>query len=220
VADDVRGRVDSFTSRARTSGPRFVAFTSKDDNLSKAHVRYLEARLLQLASVADRVKIENGTSPPLPRLSEPDRADMEGFIEEMLVVLPLLGVVAFEPLERQAKPVDLLALNGKDAKATGADTPDGFVVYEGSLARAATVPSLPPSTVNVRQGLLNDGVLVPDGLHLRFSRPHAFDSPSTAAAVVLGRTANGRVEWKDQIGQTLRQRQQSALADSDALGGD
>lgn len=44
-----------------------------------------------------------------------------------------------------------------------------------------------------------------------FSRGHAFGSPSTAAAVVLGRTANGRVEWKTAEGRTHKELQEEAL---------
>lgn len=209
-ADDVRDRVDSHV-KGKEFWTMVVAFTSKDDNLNKAHVRYLEARLLQLAAAADRVAVQNGTAPPLPRLSEADTADMEGYLDEMLVILPVLGVTAFQPLEALAPPGDRLRLVGRDAEATGTDTPEGFVVFEGSLARAATVPSLPAATRAHRDQLLAEGVLTPAGPHLRFAKTFLFNSPSTAAAVVLGRTANGRVEWKDETGATLKQRQEAAL---------
>jgi hypothetical protein len=212
-ADDVRDRVDSHL-RAKDFWTTVVAFTSKDDNLNKAHVRYLEARLLHLAKDADRAAMLNGTGPAVPRLSEADQADMEGYLEEMLVILPLLGVTAFEALETQAQPDDQLRLAGKDAQATGADTPDGFVVFEGSLARATSVPSIHGYLADLRAKLVTDGVLLPKGHQLQFTKPYAFDSPSTAAGVVLGRAANGRIEWKDAQGVTLKQRQIEALGTS------
>ena len=89
-ADDVRERVDSHV-KAKDFWTGVIAFTSKDENLNKGHVRYLEARLLQLAKSADRATLDNGTNPPLPRLSEADRADMEGYLDEMLVILPPRG---------------------------------------------------------------------------------------------------------------------------------
>lgn len=99
-----------------------VAFTSKDGNLNKAHVRYLTARLLQLAAQADRVALMNSTPPPLPRVSEADIAEIEGYLSEMLVILPLLGVAAFEALEREAPAGQRLTLSGKNAQGAGDDT--------------------------------------------------------------------------------------------------
>lgn len=96
-ADDVRDRVDQHL-KGKDFWTTVVAFTSKDENLNKAHVRYLEARLVQLATKAGRVNVLNGTVPALPKLSEPDRADMEAYLREMLVILPLLGIVAFEEI--------------------------------------------------------------------------------------------------------------------------
>lgn len=209
-ADDVGGRVDNHVKN-KDFWSTVVAFTSEDGNLNKAHVRYLEARLLTLAGLADRVLLLNGTAPPLPRLSEADAAEMEGYLSEMLVVLPLVGVVAFEALERQAPVGQRLILNGKDAKGTGNDTSEGFVVFEGSLARGDEVPSIGVGTTRLRTRLVAEGVLVPEGESLRFTKPHLFDAPSTAAAVLLGRSANGRIEWKDEQGRTLKEAQERAL---------
>ena len=136
---------------------------------------------------------------------------MEAYLREMLVILPVLGVVALEAIEAQAPESARLYLKGKNAQATGADTPEGFVVEAGSLARLASVPSIHTWLETHRQRLQAEGVLVPDGSHLRFTRAHLFDSPSTAAGVVLGRSANGRVEWKSKSGQTLKEMQEAAL---------
>jgi Domain of unknown function (DUF4357) len=129
----------------------------------------------------------------------------------MLVILPLLGVVAFEEIDTRAPPAERLHLRGKCAQAAGADTAEGFVVYEGSLARIDAVPSIHPYLQTQRERLQAEGVLVPDGAHLRFTMAHLFDSPSTAASVLLGRTANGRTERKSPSGQTLKQIQEAAL---------
>jgi hypothetical protein len=209
-ADDVRDRVDQH-AKGKDFWTTVIAFTSKDENLNKAHVRYLEARLVKLAAEAGRVAVLNGNAPALPKLSEPDRADMEAYLREMLVILPLLGVVAFEEIETQAREGVQFHLKGRGAQATGADTPDGFAVYEGSLARIDAVPSIHTYLETHRQRLRAEGVLAPDGSHLRFTRTQLFDSPSTAAGVVLGRSANGRIEWKSESGQTLKEMQEAAL---------
>jgi Domain of unknown function (DUF4357) len=215
-ADEVRDRVDQHLKN-KEFWTTVVAFTSKDENLNKAHVRYLEARLVQLATEAGRVAVLNGTVPALPMLSEPDRADMEAYLREMLVILPLLGVVAFEAIGAQAPAALRLYIKGKGAQATGADTPEGFVVLAGSLARVDSVPSIQTWLEAHRQRLQAEGVLVPDGGHLRFTRDELFDSPSTAAGVVLGRSANGRIEWKGEAGQTLKATQEAALDESPSL---
>jgi hypothetical protein len=103
---------------------------------------------------------------------------------------------------------------GKGAQATGADTPEGFVVFEGSHARIDSVPSIHPYLQTQRDRLQAEGVLVPDGGHLRLTRAHLFDSPSTAAGVLLGRSANGRIEWKTSSGQTLKAMQEAALGET------
>ena len=94
-------------------------------------------------------------------------------------------------------------LNGKDAHAVGVVTDNGFIVRAGAIARKLVVPSGTNSVMPVRKRLLTDGVLVEDGEGLRFTKDCHFDSPSGAASAVLGRTANGWIEWKRADGETL-----------------
>ena len=182
---------------------RAVLFTSKDQNLNKAHVRYLEARLLRLANDANRAEVDNGNVPGLPSLSEAEAAEMDAFLDEMLTIYPVLDVRAFDRIEAPAGS-RRLRISGPAANGEGADTPEGFVVFEGSLARADP-QVIQPYVGSLRDQLRADGVLEPQGESLRFTRDYLFSSPSTAAGVVLGRIANGRVEWKDEHGRTLRE---------------
>ena len=69
---------------------------------------------------------------------------------------------------------------------------------------------------NIRQSLITQGSLVPEGDQLVLMQDYAFDSPSSAAGVLLGRAANGRAEWKDVHGKTLKQLQTEALQESAA----
>ena len=64
---------------------------------------------------------------------------------------------------------------------------------------------------DVRQNLITSGVMQPQDDHYVFTQDYSFSSPSTAAAVVLGRSANGRVEWKDSSGRTLKSIQEQAI---------
>ena len=94
-------------------------------------------------------------------------------------------------------------IKGKDAEGKGVFTDKGFLVKAGSLARREIVPSAQSTVPAVHQRLISEGVLEEHGEHLRFVKDHLFDSPSGAAAAVLGRTANGWKEWKRADGQSL-----------------
>ncbi|HEY5435494.1 MAG TPA: GIY-YIG nuclease family protein [Candidatus Limnocylindrales bacterium] len=184
---------------------RAIAFTSKDENLNKAHVRYLESRLVAMAQAAKRAKIENSSAPAAPSLSESDRAEAEAFLEEMLLVYPLLGVDAFTPPPAKADDTrPLLYLKGRGITAQGRDTETGFVVYQGSKAAKMETGSLHQYIRTQRAALLASGVLVDATDTLALAQDYPFSSPSTAAAVMLGAAANGRTEWKDATGKTLK----------------
>jgi hypothetical protein len=71
---------------------RVCIVTSKDQNITKGHGKYLESRLIEIAKRAGRAKITNGTSPEYGWLPEADLADMEFFLEQVKVILPVLGL--------------------------------------------------------------------------------------------------------------------------------
>jgi uncharacterized protein DUF4357 len=213
--EDPRDRLDRHHA-AKDFWNRFVVFTSFGQSLNKATIRHLEARLLELAASAGRAELDNGNAPAPPPLSEPERVDAESFLADLLVILPLLGVNVFEPLLQAAAP-ERLHLEGPSARGEGAETDDGgFVVFAGALARTATVESTPGWAANMRRSLVDAGVLVPadGGASLRLARDHVFRSPSAAAAVLLGRSAAGPLEWKDASGRPLRTLREQAVSDA------
>jgi hypothetical protein len=185
-----------------------VILTSKDSNLTKAHVRYLEARFIAIASETGRSTPKNGTAPAPLSLPEADIADMEFFIEQAQILLPVLGVNAFRSTRissrstapAAASPSDLapdFRLTVKDADATANEVDGEFVVREGSIAHLEWTGDA-RSYERLHAQLVADGTLLltDDGLGRRFARDVVFKSPSAAAAVVLGRNSNGRTEWK------------------------
>ncbi len=209
--DVLRTRLDQH-QKAKEFWTRVVIFTAKDANLNKAHVRYLEARLLSTAAEANRAELDNGAAPAVPALSEADEADMEAFLDDMLLIYPVLSVNAFEMAdEATAEAAERLYLKGKDTKAEGRETSEGFVVFEGATARQVPVPSSHQSTNELREVLVREGVLVPEGEQFRLVQDYVFGSPSTAAAVLLGRTSNGRVEWKNAQGVALKTLQEQEI---------
>lgn len=213
-SDVLRDRLDQHT-KTKDFWTRFVAFTSKDLTLNKAHIRYLESRLVVLAGQAKTWHIENRNAPQAPGLAAADIADAEGFLREMLVIYPVLGVDAFEVPQVKQGGTALLLLSGKDAEGRGRDEPEGFVVFEGATARVDEVDSLHATYTTLRAALLGSGVLQPDGSVLRLTQDYRFSAPSAAAAALLGRNANGRLEWKDGAGRTLKEIQEAALGQGD-----
>ena len=177
-------------------------------------MQFLESRLIALARAAKRMPLDNANQPAEPSLSEADRADMEVFLAHMLGMLPVLGVHAFEqaPKAPAAKSGPVLTCKGKGVQATGYEASQGFVVRAGSQAVVDTVPSMAQHVrgfFDLRQELISNGVLAMQGALFQFTQDYTFSAPSTAAAVVLGRSANGRVEWKAADGRTLKEIQEA-----------
>ena len=99
--DDLKSRLDQHHAK-KDFWTRAVIFTSKDSNLNKAHVRYLENRLIGMAVRAGRAELDNATTAGTTPLSEADQADAEAFLADMLVIYRVLGVNAFDPLDSAA----------------------------------------------------------------------------------------------------------------------
>jgi hypothetical protein len=189
-----------------------VFFVTKDNSLNKAHVQRIECRLIELAQSAKQSKLDNGNCPAPPTLSEAETADVESFLLDMLSIFPLLGLGVFEKTESKNVPFELLYIDSKGIKAKGYEDAKGFVVCKGSQLRQEEVPSMHQYMRTLRKDLLEQGVIATDGANYVFKQDHGFNSPSTAAGVILGRSANGRVEWKLNNGTTLKEIQ-AATAD-------
>lgn len=206
-----------------------VAFTSKDDNLTKAHVRYLESRLVALASDAGRYTIENSTSPQLPALPRADRDAMEEFMGGVQTLLGVLGHRVLEPLIEPAavimpyeynsppqttpelptqSPVTPLQqqvfhLNTKNIAATAVRTDEGLVVLKNSEAAQGIKNSLSAGYRTLRESLISSRTLVKEDEKFKFAKDHLFNSPSQAAAVIVGYSISGPEFWKTPSGMSF-----------------
>jgi Domain of unknown function (DUF4357) len=208
VADRLR-----YHQRDKEFWDRVVVITSKDANFTKAHGRYLESRLLALAKLAGRVTLDNGTSPPVPGLPEADASDMDYFVEQLEIVLPVLGVNAIRvPLRKSStheppvvtdSPIFRLrhAKLGVDAQAQQID--GEFTMLAGSLVVASwhgvgkaksTMKAYDSYRAQHERLVATGAIAVEDGIG-RVTRNTVFSSPSTAGAIALGRSCNGRREW-------------------------
>ena len=214
--DPVRPRLDEHFAK-KDFWTRAVFFVAPGQ-LNKAHVQFLESQLINKAQLAKRAQLDNVKTPTDPTLSEADRADMNVFLSNILGMLPVLGIHALEqtPSLIAVDSAQGLICQGNGAKAQGRDTPQGFVIEAGSTAVLTEVPSLKsyfPGVIELRSELLKNEVLREENGFLKFTQAYTFSSPSYASSVILGRTTNGRTEWRDSQGKTLKELQET-LADS------
>lgn len=195
-----------------------VFFVAKDDSLNKAHVQYLEAELLRLAREAKQCKLDNSQSAVPPTLAEAELTLADSFLQDILSIFPLLGLGVFEKtVTTTKKPGDLLTIDSKGVKASGYEDAKGFIVVKGSQLVKVETNTIHQYMSTLRKDFLAQGVIVDQGQHYAFAQDQVFTSPSTAAGVILGRTANGRIEWKNSEGKTLKQLQTAA---AEREGGD
>ena len=187
---------------------RALVVISLTNSLTQTHALFLEWFAIAEATKAGRYSLENGSTGSQPYTPPPLQADCHEIHETAATLLATLGQPIFEPLTGQtvsgSKAPDLFYCKGPDAKAVGEFTSEGFVVYKDSTARIEIVASIKgTSQERFREQLVTDGVLAQSGDHYVFTRDHLFSSPSMAAIAVLGRSANGWLEWKTEQGQTL-----------------
>lgn len=212
------GRTESFTQRFPSHSElksrewdRIIIITNKDDSFSEGHWGYLESRLVELTRLASRCTLTNGNDPQGRRLSEAAQSDMEAFLAQLQIVLPVLGVAVLRSRETakasgaadnvspEFRLIDVK--RGVDARAQVID--GEFTLLEGSrvvpawtaTGRAATTQRAYSAFKEEHQRLVIDGSISVEGTAGKAVRDIRFTSPSRAAAIALGRSSNGRNEW-------------------------
>ena len=187
----------------------FIAIVSKDNALNKAHVKYIENQFYHLAMNASRATITNTTIPTRSSVSEYDVAMLEEFMNNARLLVSTLGYKIFNAVDADlanqtitTPSQDVFYITApRGANAKGKIVSDGFVVLEGSVIADSTVPSMGQNLIALRNKLLSDGTV---NASYHFTKNYIFTSPSLAAAVILGRNANGRTEWKTSDKRTIK----------------
>ena len=184
-----------------------IVVTNKDNNLNKAHVKYLENKFYELANQAGRFIVKNKKVPTCSSVSEYDSAMLEEFISNTKLLVNTLGYKVFETYdtnksqEQQPKPVFCIkAARGADAR--GINETDGFLVLKGSIIAASVTNSMSKYLINLRESMIRSGTI---NSAFEFTKDQIFSSPSLAAAIVMGTNANGQTEWKTEEHKTIRQ---------------
>jgi hypothetical protein len=191
-----------------------VFFVSKDENLTKAHIKYLEGKLIETAKSVGRFELENAQASG-SHLPESDAADMDIFLFRMEQLLPILGQEFLKPVVKHEAPKksDLLFCEIKNIKAAGRQTDNGLVVLKGSEAVLEERPSTQKYKYasNLRKTLLDENIVEEKSGRLVFVSDYEFSSPSAAAAVIHGGQANGLTSWKDSKGVSLKKKEEKDI---------
>ncbi|MFK7939051.1 MAG: GIY-YIG nuclease family protein [Roseovarius sp.] len=209
-AEDLSSRIKSHAAN-KDWWETAVLITSAADNLHKAHAKYLESRLVEIADSIKAISLENGNVPPRSSLSEADLANMEFFLDTLRMVLPAIRVDMFLDKSRPQTGQDVESQTGsalatfvlttpKHGVSGEADLIDGeWIIKAGSKAKLEwSMHSSGRSYEKLHSELILNGTLVSDGKHAVFVQDYAFTSPSAAAAIMNGRASNGRRAWKEK----------------------
>lgn len=226
--DQVKTRLAAHDAdEAKEFFTRAVLIVSKDENLTKAHGRYLESRIIAAIRGAGRAKLVNGTEPPFKGLPEAEIADMERVLDEIEILLPVLGFDVLQPTMGDQIPVAGAPSIGptfiadiKKAKARAVERGGEFVVLAGSTALRRESDAIPQSVKDARKALIEAEVLVADTDDdlFRFAQDASFGSPSGASAAVAGRADNGRTTWRvEGNGQSYAAWRSSLIGDRGAM---
>lgn len=218
-SENVASRLQDHVSRgAKGFWTETIVLVSKDENLTKSHARYAEARLIAEVATGPRWSLHNSQrASEQGKLPYSERAMMEEFIEQAKVLVGCLGHDLFkavspslpaEPAASQSdarlKEIIFGYRKGAEYDAQMMITEGGeYVVLKGSLARHVPLPSAANWILGLRDAMQKVGVLVVDGNTLRFERDMVFASPTAAAGAVSGSNINGRAVWRLSDGTTL-----------------
>ncbi|RYD66046.1 MAG: GIY-YIG nuclease family protein [Verrucomicrobiaceae bacterium] len=204
-----------------------IFFVSKDENLTKSHVKYLESRLIQMAFATRRYKVENANLPQQSSLPLADRDAMEEFLTYIKLLIGVMGHKLLEDVTVVPQRVQLPVTNGEttdssitqneiafnlelflstvNLKAKAVQTDEGIVVLRGSEAALNTTPSLGPGYKDLRDKLIQNGTMTLDGERFVFQNNSLFNSSSAAGAVICGYNVSGPLNWKNAKGKTLKE---------------
>ncbi|MEW4487064.1 GIY-YIG nuclease family protein [Thalassoglobus sp. JC818] len=202
-SEDGRNRFDSH-NKTKSFWKTAIFCVSKTQNFTQAHIRYLEWYCMQRAKEVGRYNLENGQVPVSSNyVPEPMEAELLDVFETISTLVSSLGYPVFEPISKPNRSSEIFYCQGGGSDGKGELVEEGFVVHSGSKARIQVTPSATSSVTPHRERLIAAGVLEEVEGQFVFKEDYLFSSPSTAAGIVLGRSANGWVEWKNTHGATL-----------------
>lgn len=217
-AENIKTRLKQHLSDPNKDFKELIFFVSKDELLTKTQIRYLESRLVQIALEAKTAQIDNGNSPSLPTLHEADISDMEYFLEQIKLILPVMGfkfLISSTVNPQQSKDSygssevhETYYIKTRTFKATMTETDQGYIVSKGSEAKKSLSNSCTETYRNMRRKLIETKIMIDHLDKLIFAEDAVFNSPSAASNMILGRNSNGFTEWVNKSGKTFKEVQE------------
>lgn len=200
-----------------------VMLTTQNNSFGPTEISYLENKFTNMAIDVDRYKVRNGNDPNPGNVTEEKESELEDFVEYSKMVLGVLGYKIFVPIvDKDTKEkhensnndkgaiLYLSRKSGKSNKQIEAKckrTDEGFVVLKDSMIEIIDSIAIPKSIKELREQCIEKNEIV-DG---KLNKNYLFNSPSYAAAFVLGTNANGRTSWKNEKGITLKDLEENEM---------
>ncbi len=217
-AENIKTRLKQHLSDPTKDFKELLFFVSKDELLTKTQIRYLESRLVQLAIEAKTAQIDNGNSPNLPTLHEADISDMEYFLDQIKLILPVMGFKfliqstikenIIDNPEKKDFIHETYYIKSNTFRASMKETDQGYIVMKGSEAKKVLSNSCTETYRNMRRKLVETQIMLENADKLIFVEDTVFNSPSAASNMILGRNSNGFTEWVNNKGLTFREVQE------------
>lgn len=195
----------------------FICFYSKDDMLTKAHIKYLESRLVTIAKEAKSSEVLNSNQPTLSKLSEADISDMEYFIDQLALILPVAGIrslissIASQEIKSKSESGKLYHLKSNRLNASMVEVSEGYLVRAGSQFSLKETDSIAEGWKKLRAKLIDEGLIDSTGKNGVFLEDVLFSSPSAASSTILGAQSPGPIRWVDDDGKTFKENQENSM---------
>lgn len=214
-AEKIGNRLKQHLNNAEKDFKECIVFISKDELLTKSHIKYIESRLVSIVQESKNSEIENSTSPTESSISEADISDMEYFIEQIKLILPINGFFCLVPntitrdnkkkIEEEIINSKKFYINSKGITACMIETSEGYLVTKDSFASKETSKSIMESWLKIRRKLIDSGNLIEENSKYKFISDTLFSSPSAASSIILGRQSSGPLEWKTEDGISFKE---------------
>lgn len=199
----VKARLEQHLDKKDFWNYAFAIRLKTEDGFNEGHISYLEHFFIDKAKKVNRIVLdENKQSPRKPKLEESVQYEVDDYVSTIEVLLSTLGLKVFEDFTKTEEKQHKFYCKGSEGnQAEGIYTPDGMVIFKGATFRVKLTPSLGKNTLIDR--LLAESKIEQSGTLYNLKEDILVNSPSAGSDLVLGRSSNGWIEWKDSKGVLL-----------------
>lgn len=197
-----------------------VMITTSNNSLGSTEISYLENKFWDMAVEAGRYLVKNDKEPNPGNITEEKMAEMEEFIGQAKLLLATLGYKVFDKESVKTKEeggegleLFLQRKSGKSGRLIEARcvrNNDGFVVLKGSMVELIDSPNIYNTVKKARDQYMEEKSVDENGI---LQKEIFFKNPTYAGVFVVGGTCNGQTSWKTKDGKTLKEYDESVLAD-------